>query len=133
MNKWETLKCILRGSFIQHGSRLKKAYVADIKNLFALIATLEATHKRILEPKTLAELSHAHRDLLRLLTERSLAAPDKGRHLHYVQANKRGKHLAHPRQCRQNIPHIHAHPNRKLHKNSFQRSSRTVLAPYSLI
>lgn len=73
-----------------------------------------------MEPKTLAELSNARRDLLRLLMKQSLATCDKGRHLHYVQANKCGKHLTqilHPQQRRQNIPYTLAHPNRKLHKN----------------
>lgn len=82
---------------------------------------LETTHKRTLDPKTLAELSNAPQDPLCLFTECSLTTRKEGSHIHYSQANKCRKHLAwviHPRQHRQNIFYIVTPPNQKLHKNS---------------
>lgn len=83
LTKWDALKCVLRGKFIQHGSRLKRARTSDILHLLAKITSLEGSHKCSLDPTTLLDLSNTRRYLLRILTEHSLVARDKGRFTHY--------------------------------------------------
>lgn len=117
LTKWETLKCVLRGKLIQHGSRLKQARTADISHLLAKIAS----HKHSPDPTTQLDLYKTQRDLLRILAERSLVARDRGRFTHYSEANKYGRHLAHvlnPRHTRKSIPFIHSPIKGKLYTNS---------------
>lgn len=42
--KWEMLKCVLRGTLIKHGARLKKANSQSITNLLSEIQVLERAH-----------------------------------------------------------------------------------------
>lgn len=111
LTKWEALKCIVRGKFILHGSRLKHARTADISRLLNTIASLEESHKRTPDPTVQLELNNARRDLLQIFTERSMLARDKGRFVHYLQANKCGRHLANtlqPRHSRKPITFINS-------------------------
>ena len=119
--KWEALKCVLRGKFIQHGSRLKKARAADVTRLLAKITSLEDSHKRSPDQTTLVDLAGARRDLMQIFAERSLVARDKGRFTHYSQANKCGRLLANTLQPRLSRKHISVivSPNKgKLQTNS---------------
>lgn len=43
--KWEALKAVLRGLFIQHGSRLKKERYMAIQNTLSMLHSLETLHK----------------------------------------------------------------------------------------
>lgn len=70
---------------------------------------------------TQLELTNARRDLLEIFAERSLVAKNKGRFVHYSQANKCDRHLAntlHPRQIRKPIPFINSTTKGKLMNNS---------------
>lgn len=111
----------LRGKLIQHGSRLKRAWTADIARLLSLIATLEEDHKRSPDEKIQLELTNARRDLLQIFAQRSLVARDKWRFAHYLQANQCGKHLAQtlqPKQARKSIPCINSPNKGKIINNS---------------
>lgn len=108
LTKWEALKCVIRGTFIQHGSRLKKARTADISRLLITIHTLELAQKQDPDPAVYVDLSNARREPLHILDAHSLIARDRGRNWHYTLANKCGQHLTmvlHPR-LRRPIPHI---------------------------
>ncbi|XP_075189559.1 uncharacterized protein LOC142287503 [Anomaloglossus baeobatrachus] len=57
--KWEALKCVLRGTLIKHGSRIKKSRTQAIKDALQKVTTLELFHKRALAASTLQALLRA--------------------------------------------------------------------------
>lgn len=117
LTKWEALKCVLRGKFIQHSSRLKCIRTADISRLLTTIASLEESNKWTPDPTVQLVLINARRYLLRIFAERSMMARDKGRFAHYSLANKCGRHLANTvqlRQARKPIPFINSSTKGKI-------------------
>lgn len=68
--------------------------MVDIARLLASITALEDSHKRNPDMVTQLDLTNARRDLLQIFAERYLVAKNKGRFVHYSQANKCGRHLA---------------------------------------
>ncbi|XP_068121030.1 mannan-binding lectin serine protease 2-like [Hyperolius riggenbachi] len=106
--QWETLKCVLRGIFIKHGSRLKKERSHIINKLLIQITSLEASHKANPSPIIFSELSKNRQELLHLIDQKYLIYRDKIRKTYYQHDSKCGRLLSrqiHPRTTR---THIHS-------------------------
>lgn len=92
--QWEALKCVVRGLFIKHGSRLKKAKGNRIAKLSKEITKLETQHKQTPLSAKLIKLTEKRSELRSLLNEQTMRVRDKNRTLYYQQGNKPGKLLA---------------------------------------
>uniref|UniRef100_A0A8C5PL06 exodeoxyribonuclease III n=1 Tax=Leptobrachium leishanense TaxID=445787 RepID=A0A8C5PL06_9ANUR len=63
---WEAHKCVLRGAFIQLGSRRKKERTARMEELLRETTALELTHKSDLDPESFRRLVLLRADLAKL-------------------------------------------------------------------
>lgn len=92
--QWETLNCIVKGLFIKHGARLKKAKGNRSVQLLQEIAHLKKQHKQNSAQEILIELTEKRLELRTLLNEQTLRIRDKNCTLYYQQGSKPGKLLA---------------------------------------
>lgn len=97
----------MRGLFIKHGSRLKKANENRTAELLKEISRLESLHKRIPVSGKREELIEKRAELRTLLNEQALRVRDKNRTLYYQQGNKLGKLLARALRQRVNTSSIY--------------------------
>lgn len=92
--QWETLKCVLRGTFIKHGSRLKRRRDQKKSQLIKEIEELDKNHKQNLKSIEKIKLKEKRLELQTLLDEETLRIRDRRRAQWYQYGNKTGKILA---------------------------------------
>ncbi|KAM4034885.1 uncharacterized protein ACNLHF_021597 [Anomaloglossus baeobatrachus] len=116
--QWETLKCVLRGVLIKHGSRLKKERTEEMNGLLQQIHRLELRHKQTLAPTDMADLIQKRAALRDLLDRRYLYQKERMKRFFYEAADKCGRPLArmlHPRAAVSYIPFIKTQKDRNTH------------------
>lgn len=92
--QWKTLKCVLRGTLIKHGSRLKKSKEQKKPQLINEIEKLDKEHKRDLNPLSKIKLKSKRLELQAMLDKESLRIREKNKAQWYQYGNKTGKILA---------------------------------------
>ncbi|XP_069837976.1 uncharacterized protein [Dendropsophus ebraccatus] len=107
--QWEALKCVVRGTLIPHGARLKRENGRKIHKLLTLIHEGEATHKRTQDPVTLASLLEHRTQLKALIDQKFSNFRERMRRFYYEFSNKCGAALArfiHPKSNSSFVPYI---------------------------
>ncbi|KAM9299503.1 lipolysis-stimulated lipoprotein receptor [Gastrophryne carolinensis] len=107
--QWEALKCVVRGEFIKHGTRLKKQRAASIRDTIQLIQSLERDHKRNPTNSLLLDLLKAREKLQGLYSQAYLRFRERQKAIYYESADKCGRLLAralHPRSATTYVPSI---------------------------
>lgn len=107
--KWEALKAVLRGRFIQMGARMKKERSTAIVTAVHKLRTLETTHKRSPTVELLTEVSSARTQLRELYEASARTFANKLAFHQYKFRDKCGRSLArtlHTKQPNSFIPHI---------------------------
>ncbi|XP_066430931.1 LOW QUALITY PROTEIN: probable E3 ubiquitin-protein ligase HERC6 [Eleutherodactylus coqui] len=116
--QWETLKCVIRGILISHGSRRKKENAANLHKLILNLQTKEAANKKSQRDELKAEISTIRHQILKILDQRSLAYRDKLRRGAFEYADKCGSWLAralHPRSATSHVSKIQVEDSEPVH------------------
>lgn len=116
--QWEALKCVLRGIFIQQGTRLKKDRASTIRATQASLQALEQEHKQTPSEASLLRVSEARSKLNDLYGKGYLHFRDKSGAASYELGNKCGRLVAralHPRQASTYIFGIKGKNDRMFH------------------
>lgn len=92
--KWESLKCVLRGVLIKHGSRLKKEASFKLQKLLSELHDLESFHKSTHLDADLRELTHVSHEILQLMEQKHKCFKQMCSGSFYEWGNKPGKLLA---------------------------------------
>lgn len=93
--KWETLKCVLWGKFIQHGTKLKKERSFRISTLLNNIYDLEHHHKIHADPTIYQELTQSSEELYPLLDISNVCYQELTKRYSPEFGNKPGQMLVH--------------------------------------
>ncbi|XP_066444370.1 inactive serine/threonine-protein kinase TEX14 [Eleutherodactylus coqui] len=104
--QWEALKCVLRGVFISHGSRLKKDRVAKLANLISQLEKTEQANKTNASPSLKAEISTLRQQILGIMDQTYLHLRDRAKGGYYEYSNKCSSWLARALNPRESQAHI---------------------------
>lgn len=104
--QWEARKCVLRGIFIQQGTRLKKDRASTIRATQESLQALEQEHKQTPSEASLLRVSEARSKLNDLYGKGYLRFRAKGRAASYELGNKCGRLVARALHLRQASTYI---------------------------